>query len=287
MIDQLIEYCDSAFKDEKCLKKQALQSNDCGACLRKIHYGNISNLNYDCKKMVYMYVCKNAYRYATEMCRIFYAIREWLYNQREISICSIGCGPATELIAFETLRSRITSLHNIKYTFEGFDINTIWNDIQKQLLLILGSNDNASVSFHNENVFDYYNNAGHYPNIIVLNYCLSDALRNDFENFETFVDQIIEFFLQRPNCCLLINDINLGRNNKEVRYYFNIIIRKLQSLGIKIDFRKMYFNDSIKNSYSYGQMWKSSKVVFDIPQHIERDYSPNTECHSAQLLIIK
>lgn len=151
----------------------------------------------------------------------------------------------------------------------------------------MGSNDNASVSFHNENVFAYYNNAGHYPNIIVLNYCLSDALRNDFENFETFVDQIIEFFLQRPNCCLLINDINLGRNNKEVRYYFNIIIRKLQSLGIKIDFRKMYFNDSIKNSYSYGQMWKSSKVVFDIPQHIERDYSPNTECHSAQLLIIK
>lgn len=218
---------------------------------------------------------------------MLYAIKEWIYNQKEISICSIGCGPATELMAFETLRSRIISLHNIKYTFDGFDINTIWNDIQKQLLLIFDNNDNASVLFHNENLFVYYNNAGHYPNIIILNYCLSDALRNDFDNFETFVDQIIELFLKRPNCCLLINDINLGRNIKEVRYYFNIIIRKLQSLQIELNVKKMYFNDSIKNSYSYGQMWESSKVVFDIPLRIERNYSPNTECHSAQLLIIK
>lgn len=287
MIDELVEFCDYAFKKEICLKKQTSQSYDCEACLKKIHYGNIPDLNYDCKKMVYMYVCKYAYRYATEMCCMFYKIKHWLCNQSEISICSIGSGPATELIAFETLCSKITNLHNIKYTFDGFDINTIWNDIQKQLLLLFDINDNASVSFHNENIFSYYNNAGHYPNIIILNYCLSDALRNDFENFETFIDQIIELFLKRPNCCLLINDINLGRNNTEVRYYFNIIIKKLQSLKIEIDFKKMYFNDSIKNSYSYGQMWKSSKVIFDIPQHIERDYSPNTECHSAQLLIIK
>ena len=258
---------------KKCLPKQAQQSYDCEDCLRKIHYGNIPDLNYDCKKIVYMYVCKNAYRYTIEICRMFYAIKEWLFNQRERSICSIGCGPATELIAFETLRSKWESLHDKDYAFDGFDINTIWNDIQKQLLSIFDNNDNASVSFHLWNVFTYYKNAGYYPNIIILNYCLSDALRSDFENFEAFVDRIIELFLQKPNCCLLINDINLGSNNKEVRYYFNIIISKLQSFQIKLDVKKMYFNDSIKKSYPYGQMWKSSKVVFGIPQHIERNYS--------------
>lgn len=285
IIEKFVEFSDNEFKRLSCVKACLQNSQDCDVCLRQIHFGRESQFQYDCEKMVCRYVCKNIYKYVTEMMYAYHTIRAWLQRQDSISICSIGCGPATELIAFEIYRSKC--LQEKRYLFKGFDTNIIWHNVQQQLLGIFSQVDEASVSFYSDDVFAHYGELSEKPNIIVLNYCLSDSLRSNPDCFESFIDKIINLFRGNPNCCLLINDINLGRNKKEVRFYYDIIIEKLLSENAIIKYEKKYFNDSIKQSYQYGRKWSKSEVLFEVPQSIVDAHSPNTECHSAQLSIIQ
>lgn len=51
---------------------------------------------------------------------------------------------------------------------------------------------------------------------------------------------------------------------------------------------KAHFADSIKKYYRYGNNQRArSSILFKIPDEISSKFATNTECHSAQLLIIK
>lgn len=48
-----------------------------------------------------------------------------------------------------------------------------------------------------------------------------------------------------------------------------------------------HFADSMKNYYAYGCQRARNAILFEVPDNILSKYNTNTECHSAQIAIVK
>lgn len=104
MLNHLISYCaDHYAKDGKCrtCTKDCLckeTEHTCYSCIKYIHNNNTIDRHYDCPNLIYNYVIKHSYRYASE---IAYAIK-YLSNFESVKhyplwkVWSIGCGPCSE-----------------------------------------------------------------------------------------------------------------------------------------------------------------------------------------------
>ena len=288
MIQELVNHCHSCYDLEVGkVPFDKAHCVSCEDCLKEIHYPLGTHRQYDCIVMCHYYVCHNIYRYATEML--------WLFHEKAlgfkartspIKMCSIGCGPCSELVAFEEYYKNKDL--PFEFTYDGFDTNRIWNPVQKYVKSISTRPEN--ITFHNEDVFDYYAHCDTKPNVIILNYMLSDMLNHDKDGFQTFFNKLSEFIKQLPSCAILVNDINLGQNDRHPRYYYqsliNMVSDNLQPDRVVIS--KAHFADSIKKYYRYGDNQRArSSILFKNPDEISSKFATNTECHSAQLLIIK
>lgn len=287
MIEELVNYCNNCFSttviNQECGKEL---STSCSDCLKEIHYNQSPDRQYDCPSMCYWYVCQNIYRYATEMIWLFHDIKPLLNSAtKQIKICSIGSGPASELIALEEYRAK--NKLTFDYAYTGFDTNTIWKPIQDKLVELSAEPD--KIRFVNNDVFEYYKTVDERPHIIILNYMLSDMLRHGRQPFEEFLERFYDFVDTLPAAVIFINDINLGRDETEPRYYFSEIYRRLRK-NISQGYYKctMYhFADSIKAYFQYGIQRSNNTLLISPPNEIANKYKTNTECHSAQLLFIK
>ena len=287
MIQELVDYCKAQFEQDGELPLcGCLQGMSCTDCLKEIHFCRESTRKYDCKRMCYWYVCQDIYRYSTEML--------WLFHERELGlkrrksplrICSIGCGPCSELVAFEEYyRNKDLPF---EFTYTGFDTNTIWNPIQGYITSL--SSYPEKISFCHEDVFDYYSKVDERPNIIILNYMLSDMLKYGKGPFIAFLKRLGEFIEMIPSCALLINDINLGLSDTQPRFYYSSIANMIRNKnkGHRVSVICSHFKNSKRNYYAYGNERVRSDVLFKVPDEISTKFDTNTECHSAQLLIIK
>ena len=287
MIQELVDFCSQSFSPNiEGVPCDGAPQMTCSDCLKEIHFDKESIRRYDCINMCHWYVCQDIYRYATEMV--------WLLHDKELglkkridplNICSIGCGPCSELIAFEEYR-RAKDL-SFEYTYTGFDTNNVWSPIQDKVISLSASPD--TIRIINEDVFDYYNNVNARPNMIILNYMLSDMLKYGQRDFDSFINNLCEFVAGLPSFALLINDINRGINRSDPRYYFSRIYDKIARICGRKNIRVSchHFADSLKNYFSYGELRANNKIIFTIPDNIVTLYDTNTECHSAQLTIIK
>lgn len=287
MIQELVRHCSTCYDLEV---GKAPFTNDhcisCVDCLKEIHFNHNSDRKYDCPAMCHYYVCQNIYRYASEMVWLFHDSLLGLRQRKDsLKICSIGCGPCSELVAFEEYHKRYQL--SFEFTYEGFDTNKIWEPVQKYVKSIASNPNN--ITFHDIDVFDYYEQSDTKPNLIILNYVLSDMLNHDKEEFVSFLSGLEEFVKGLPSCAILINDINLGVNDSQPRKYYSDIYKmtfKHTQPG-KFVARGGHFKDSKKNYFQYGIERPHSNMLFDIPDEISSKFVTNTECHSAQLLIIK
>ena len=289
MINELVSYCrEQYFATTEGLPCDNKQYHLCPECLREIHYAKKLARVYDCPNMCYWYVCQDIYRYVTEMAWMFHDTRLGLMNRKDpLRICSIGCGPCSELIAFEEYYKRQNL--SFDYSFTGFDRNFIWSDIQKQVKKLSMKPDN--ISFHNTDMFNYYTCLDNpKPNVIILNYVISDMLKYDYDAFIRFKDDLIHFIQELPSCALLINDINLGVCNKDPRSHYADFYRGVKN-GINndsqtIDVGTSHFKNSLKPYIYYG-VERKNNLWLDAPDDIKQLFNTNTECHSAQILIVK
>ena len=110
IIDTILENCDerhnckSNNRCDDCSYGQFCPG-DCAKCLEYIHYPSHAETNapkrkYDCTHMADFYMCKYSYRYTSE---IIYAL-EWmpsLSSEKNLKVLSFGCGPCTDLFAFQ------------------------------------------------------------------------------------------------------------------------------------------------------------------------------------------
>lgn len=287
MIQELVNFCDASFAPNTegfpCHNDPV---TSCPDCLKDIHFNKVSGRKYDCVNMCHWYVCQNIYRYASEMVWQLHDKELGLRSRKSaLNICSIGCGPCSELIAIEEYRKkqRLT----FDYTYTGFDFNDVWNPIQRKVTLLSAMPD--SIKFVNRDIFDYYEDTGDNPDMIILNYVLSDMLKSDLGTFSSFIDNLCKFVSGLPSCAVLINDINRGVDKTDPRGYYSKIYQKIrQSCGMNnVEAKCYHFADSMKNYYAYGGQRARNAILFEVPDNILSKYKTNAECHSAQITIVK
>ena len=286
MLDEIVEYCHQKYQSREnvCTNcNNALCLNDtCEQCLKGIHFDPYCHRSYDCPNMCNYYVCQNIYRYATEMAWIWFDFITQNTGEgkpfQQLEICSIGCGPCSELVALEEYCSHNNLI--LPYSYVGFDIENTWNEIQG-VVKNNSSHPNA-ISFEHTDVFDYYNTHNK-PNVIVLNYVISSMVKNAPNSINAFVDHLCNLVFTLNPFALLINDIN----HYSTRSYFDRILLSIISQNNGISVHRFHFENTQKYYYPYGIQRKHSRLLINPNNQIQQFYSPNSECHSAQIMIIK
>ncbi|GGK02940.1 hypothetical protein GCM10007084_27810 [Parabacteroides faecis] len=197
---------------------------------------------------------------------------------------SIGCGPCSELFAVDSILKEIGYTGNV--TYDGFDTNDIWTDVQNKVKNILPYN----VNIINQDCFDYLKSTPHYtyPNILIINYLLSDILKRG--DLSSFISEMTEHIIDKmpPRSMIIINDIN----HYDVRNYYKEIISKSNSnniisqatLGFIINYEKNK-KDMRAYEYSYNGIFSPFKEA--VIRFLVSMYATKTSCTSAQLVVIK
>ena len=273
LIDEIIKYCDSNYSQcsQNCGRQENCSCN-CRYCLDIIFRGNPPSRAYDCYRMVNFYVCKYAYKYATEM---IYALNDldldFNFNPK---ILSVGCGPGTELLALDYLHTH----SSFDFEFIGLDINDIWekvhNEIQSQYSVITSSS--VKFEYDGNNTNEYIEN---WANIVIFQYVFSDI--SHFSDFDTYIASILPSLNKLPSgSYIIINDIN--SNTKDLMIEFS---NKLQSFDVK----KFYFPFPRYSRFgnAYGDGSSTISLKFTIPFRIKLKYDSLETCTSVQMILRK
>jgi len=291
-INQLVQFClDEYKKTGRCVNCKndckCLDTDDCYECLKYIHKINTNDRIYNCPNLIYNYVIKHIYRYSSEIECLFDAY-EGFKGCKTFKVCSIGCGPCSELFG---LKQYITK-NNIQADFEykGFDTNSYWNVIHHKISEIMGN----TISFTNEDVFTYYEqHPDELPNVLILNYVLSDIVAFNRIGVTDFITNLLNLFEKMPNSCLIINDINYYEKYTErigtwrAVNYMNQIFEKLSTNEYFRYYKnKHYFSAQNGTGLTYGVQHKNKRLTTNIIQKAYL-YAPFEYCGSFQLFILK
>ena len=284
-VNQLVAICNERHNRQErcatCPNDPCL--NNCSACLEYIHRVGTQERSYNCDNIIYCYTCKFIFRYSSEIQHLLNLYSRVFKNATTVNMCSIGSGPCTELFGLYRLKMNYQLDFTINY--KGFDLNTIWRPVHE----IISDMPYFNTEFYYENVFNYYAEAVEYPHFLVLNYVISDILRTNREYIDEFIDGLCNLYSLMPNAFLIINDINLGQNNTEARYYYDVIVNRLQSVNqVNLKhIRRCHFINSQKAYFSYGGYHINNETLEMPNDDINRIFSPWVECRSAQLAIFK
>jgi len=252
--------------------------NNCVDCLGKIFYDPIHrHRKYECLPITYTYVERFTDTFASEVYRIL-DNHDYIFNDiEEKNILSLGCGPATELIAIEKIM-RDKSI-NAPCHYAGFDKNDIWSSVWNFIIQIFQSN-HISVAFQNVLLLPD-NSLLQNTKLLILNHVVSDVYKHskypsaDTYNFlQTDITQIIH---QMPSdSFILISDANsnrMGRDEIE-RWVNNSSITQIIDIGCFENFK-------------YPDRAKFYSAAAKVRQDRSSVFTNNQVCQSAYVLLKK
>lgn len=292
LLERITNFCKDEYEyyssKDSCLKCKNLDWSSekydiCKKCLEDVHFQAINEkMNYDCINMINYYTCCYSFKYTSE---ILYLMKEstCLKRLNTYNIVSFGCGPCTDLMAFEKYNKR--SNKQIKYI--GIDNNVLWKAIHKK---IIDYTDNTAIKAHfiykdALDIFSAKKCKG--VNVIVLQYFISSLYNNgqinEIDNFfDLLINNIISYKSNDEPFVIMINDVN---SNNRGRDYFLDLFKKLEQAGFNCDCNKFYFETEYINEYQrYGNMHSCNSILFDIHDNFS-EYHAWKNCTSAQLLI--
>ncbi|MBB4623802.1 hypothetical protein [Parabacteroides faecis] len=294
-INELVQYSHSLYSKKQgqcsdCPNKEqgSCTSTNCSSCFQNMFFGNGSR-TFNCVCSTYSYVCRYIFQYSSEVLHLFRVLKRWFKDEsgiriNDLNVMSIGCGPCSELFAVDSILKEIGYTGNV--TYDGFDTNDIWTDVQNKVKNILPYN----VNIINQDCFDYLKSTPHYtyPNILIINYLLSDILKRG--DLSSFISEMTEHIIDKmpPRSMIIINDIN----HYDVRNYYKEIISKSNSnniisqatLGFIINYEKNK-KDMRAYEYSYNGIFSPFKEA--VIRFLVSMYATKTSCTSAQLVVIK
>ena len=294
-IDSLINYCfDSYHSPKKCdnCKNDNFcgESNNCyDKCIYQIHRNYNRTKTYNCSNMVLYYILKHFYCFVSEI-EAFWECLKLETMHSPIKIASIGCGPASELYAISNYKENKGV--EFDYTFIGFDLNEIWNEIWDFNRTII-----PQAEFYLKDAFDYYNeNPEETPNVLILNYMLSDMAKFDHDNIKLFLSKLINLIDAMPiNSWVLLNDISyIGSpdyNRLDTAYNcFEYLANNIKSTkDINYYFYRVSFNPLAYTGKHYGGKKypnKNLRMPINTKMYAKNIY-PRLECNSVQMIIKK
>lgn len=291
LIEKILEYCDDNFPSEhyRCIDcdHPGICPRDCNECLRQIHFEadqEGKRHSYDCRNLANCYVCKYAFKYTSEIC---YALKggDRLANANKLTVLSIGCGPCTDLFAFDYMREKgYYSFEEMKYI--GVEPLKTWSGIHDQIEKC--RKPYIQTSFVYKYIQDFLPNLieeEYKADVIIMNYLLSDFHKyGGSENVLDFLDCLVYYIIEvSPNAVIIINDINLDCSRGGGRDYFDILFRQLKGFR---RVRRHFYNSNKPSHYEYGDEYPSNQLVFSDDLVSEYDlYNPYRSCGSAQIII--
>lgn len=294
LIDEIVKFCNSEYRsaDTTHVCRDCNHPSECSGyckkCLEQIHYPSKypqGKKDYDCKNLLYFYVCDYTNKYASEM---LYLIRksEKLKEIDEYNILSIGCGAAPDLMAFEQYVRETDSSKRISYT--GFDINELWKPIHDKIKDYHCSEIIQTI-FKYEDVIEFFDSGiVSKVNIIVLQYVISHfyntgQITQILGFFNNLVKNVVKNRSDDEPCVILINDVNSCNRGRD---FFKQLVTSLQNQEFHGTGHCYYFEYRIQNEYQrYGEMHTNNSVLFDLDNIDLSIYEPWKECSSAQMLI--
>lgn len=287
LIKDYVYFADSYYRNHTCTEGCSLSCvKSCIQCLDNQNHKGIAR-KYDCEKRCGAYLCHYIFRHVMEMCCLAHSIK----NLPEvIKVLSIGCGPCSELISLEHEMSQIQRNHCIDYL--GIDMSEKWRPIHVELSkLMLKHNKNVSVSYIYKDIIHAMENLKEESfDIVILNYFLSDYKslnNNSIIPIRLLCSELNEaIFSKMPeNSYILINDIN---HNVKARDSFDALIRAISrhKIVVKYRFKKP---ENVLQEYTQSYINRGD-CPWELPAYsregrFEAEYSPRTDCASAQVLI--
>lgn len=197
--------CGNACTENHYCQRFGCLEGDCSQCMAAIQrYGTIRA--YPCHKITYYYVMRFFNRFASE---IEYIIRLINYGQiTKLNVVSLGCGPGSEVYGiihgFRHLNLRI------QLDYQGYVLNSIWDDVQQMSIYHL-RNTGYCLRFFNTSLFTTFQPfAEQSVDLLVMNYLLSDYVKNSTQRTRhVFADEIIDFIIRANVKRVVFNDISL------------------------------------------------------------------------------
>jgi hypothetical protein len=197
---------------------------------------------------------------------------------------SIGCGPCSEAFAFNTFFDNI-NFNKKEVTFIGFDTNTIWNNVQNKVKALLPFLDIIT-----QNCFNHIacNDNFIFPNILILNYLLSDISKQGCLS-QFILDVVTRIIDKMPSdSIVIVNDIN----HYSVRNYYKTLIQRANERNelksAMLSFIVNYENSNYKcESYKYSYFNIFHKFNELAIKALVSLYGTKTSCTSSQLTMYK
>ena len=227
--------------------------------------------------MLFCYILKHFYRYASEIESIF----ERFFNNSHshIKVASVGCGPASEFYGITDFLENNTEC-KLTFDYTGLDIDDFWQPIWDYT-----QENFKNAKFVKSDFFEYYEEH-ELPEVVIINYMLSDMAKYKPNDIKNFLDNLTAFINAMPYGVIIINDINYEKDTVETAYgclhYLHKKVVNLPNIKIhsgsfaKLPISQKYFGKRIEDDSIRTKM-------IDIPFDIQ----PFSKCNSIQYIIIK
>ena len=302
MIDSLLNACNTRFQNERHRKTCPNctysghcpnQICECERCLELVHFptrvpAGAPPRKYDCTHMADFYVCKYACKYSSELVYAFERLRD-LTGKDHIKVLSFGCGPCTDLLALDFLRtSGVYHYSTIEY--RGVDYGQdVWSSIHADLKSLV--THELDIKFFYEDAKELINTiAGGtwVPDLVVFQYFFSDMAKNSAAaDITAFISTFARYTNAKMNSgsYIVLNDINLSIRWQGGREYFDRLSNQLHN----VESHRVHFNNDRPGhgTYQYGSgsdgEYADNNLKFSIGQ--VDGYNPFRRCGSAQMII--
>ncbi len=257
---------------------------DCNECLHHIMRSADTSFHYPCKRITYHYMLRYTNRFASEITHLISLLDLSAFDK--INIVSIGCGPASELWGF--FKALELQSHPIPINYIGYDLNSIWGDIQAEIERRFEQTIH-NVKFFHQDIFDNFQG---FPNdessILVLNYILSDMVKyQDLNIIEEFLQSIVNLVLRTNIKRILFNDINYyghpGYKDSGTQLMKSLLVKfKQHGVGHTVDY--FYFKG---DPFQGSERW----IMHETNINLFRTLKGNTYldnvlwCKSKQILV--
>lgn len=262
-----------------CSNMNYCQGNavNCYNCIKRVHNVYNRTIHYNCSKMVLCYFMKHFLRFRAETIILLNEIRDYLIQQQDLYVTSIGCGPCTELFG-SVFIWRYLDKQDEYFHYRGFDTAQIWNPIMIKVQSLF---EKADIKTLPQDAFVYYHDSEERIDIIILNYMLSDMKKFNSSHFNSFLSNFVGLVRSKKPRYILINDVYL----KESISASNELISCLNQTGILNGCKRIQYSNY--NPY-IGSF--SNTIVYKRPLKMPNSptiqkYDPFIKIRSIQAII--
>lgn len=297
LFNEIIKYCDEYYIKNKqngikcsgeCSHDYCNCNGFCSNCMEELTWNKPNGrTNYDCEKLTSYYVCKFLNRFSSEIYHALNSsfISEKLMKLEKFNILSLGCGPASDIIAFDSFNKNHMA-NPVDIYYRGVDIAEAWQHIHQKLEYLAEENNYSQPFFSYSDVFE---KIGDVPikdvNILVVQNLISTFVRTGCDSkLNVFLDNlIINVINYMPNnSIIIINDIN-SCNLLRDRWLKDVII-KLKSSPRGGHYNIMYFDRNYGNTNWIKHL--NNSIEFEYPAEFNPFFYEHWDnCSSVQLLI--